>query len=153
GTGDRAGAHVVSTWRKVQPDRLTRSRSFWISKWYTWNFGRQIQGDGIQMNGNATLNNYIALNSGLGLTRRVQDDGLTRGGPSASAPSGWFWYSNFDSDRRKPLSIEVNTNLNGNEVGSSEKGFNLSFSLKPSSRLTISTGPRWNWSHGVAQYI
>ena len=29
----------------------------------------------------------------------------------------------------------------------------LSFSLKPSSRLTVSTGPQWNWSHSVAQYI
>src|SRR5262245_6524039 len=48
GTGDRAGAHAVSSWRKVQPDRLTRSRSFWVAKWYTWNFARQLQGDGIQ---------------------------------------------------------------------------------------------------------
>src|SRR5262249_5637736 len=153
GTGDRAGAHAVSFWRNVQPDRLTRSRSFWVAKWYTWNFGRQIQGDGIQMNGNATLNNYTDLNTGLGLERRVQDDRLTRGGPSASNPSGWFWYSNINSDQRKPLSIEVNTNLNGNEAGSSEEGLSLSLRLKPSSRLTVSTGPRWNWSHGTAQYI
>ena len=69
GTGDRAGAHAVSIWRKVQPDRLTRSRSFWISKWYTWNFGRQLQGDGLQWNGNATLNNYTDLNSGMGLNQ------------------------------------------------------------------------------------
>jgi hypothetical protein len=153
GTGDRAGAHAVSTWRKVQPDRLTRSRSFWVSKWYTWNFGRQIQGDGVQLNGNATLNNYTDLNSGMGLVRRVQDDRLTRGGPSASNPSGGFWYSNVNSDQRKPVSVEVNTNLNWNETASRERSVNLSFTLKPSSRLTVSTGPRWNWSHAVAQYI
>ena len=103
GTGDRAGAHAVSFWRKVQPDRLTRSRSFWVSKWYTWNFGRQIQGDGLQWNGNATLNNYTDLNTGMGLMRRVQDDRLTRGGPSATNPSGGFWYSNVNSDQRKPV--------------------------------------------------
>jgi hypothetical protein len=153
GTGDRAGAHAVSTWRKVQPDRLTRSRSFWVSKWYTWNFGRQIQGDGVQLNGNATLNNYTDLNSGMGLARRVQDDRLTRGGPSASNPSGGFWYSNVNSDQRKPVSVEVNTNLNWNETASRERSVNLSVTLKPSSRLTVSTGPRWNWSHAVAQYI
>ena len=153
GTGDRAGAHAVSSWRKVQPDRLTRSRSFWISKWYTWNFGRQIQGDGVQWNGNATLNNYTDLNSGMGLMRRVQDDRLTRGGPSASNPSGGFWYTNVNSDQRKPVSVRVNTNLNWNESASTEKSVNLSFTLKPSSRLTFSTGPRWNWSHSVAQYI
>jgi hypothetical protein len=153
GTGDRAGAHAVSTWRKVQPDRLTRSRSFWVSKWYTWNFGRRIQGDGVQMNGNATLNNYTDLNTGVGLVRRVQDDRLTRGGPSATNPSGGFWYTNINSDRRRPLSIQINTDLNWNETASSGKSVNFSISLKPSSRLTVSTGPRWNWSHGVAQYI
>src|SRR5262249_4069816 len=116
-------------------------------------FGRRIQGDGVQMNGNATLNNYTDLNSGVGLVRRVQDDRLTRGGPSATNPSGGFWYTNINSDRRRPLSIQINTDLNWNETASSGKSVTLSFSLKPSSRLTVSTGPRWNWSHSVAQYI
>jgi hypothetical protein len=153
GTGDRAGAHAVSTWRKVQPDRLTRSRSLWVAKWYTWNFGRQLQGDGLQWNGNATLNNYTDVNTGMGFRRRTQDDRLTRGGPSATNPSGGNWYSNIESDRRKALQIEVNTNWNWSESGNSGKMARLSVNLKPSSRLTVSTGPQWNWSHSVAQYI
>ncbi|HEX7792769.1 MAG TPA: DUF5916 domain-containing protein, partial [Vicinamibacterales bacterium] len=153
GTGDRAGAHAVTTWRKVQPDRLTRSRSFWVAKWYTWNFGRQIQGDGLQGNAGATLNNYTDLSTGMGLFRRVQDDRLTRGGPSATNPASRFWYFNVNSDQRKPLSVQVNTNVNWSESRNSGKSVNLSFSVKPSSRLTMSTGPQWNWSHSVAQYI
>src|SRR4029453_950466 len=136
------GTHAVSTWRNVQPDRLTRSRSLWVAKWYTWNFGRQLQGDGLQWNGNATLNNYTDVNTGMGFRRRTQDDRLTRGGPSATNPSGGNWYSNIESDRRKALQIEVNTNWNWSESGNSGKMARLSVNLKPSSRLTVSTGPQ-----------
>jgi hypothetical protein len=137
----------------VQPDRLTRSRSFWVAKWYTWNFGRQIQGDGLQGNANATLNNYTGLSTGMGFFRRVQDDRLTRGGPSAANPSGRFWFFNVNSDQRKPLSVQINTNWNWSESANAARSFALSLSVKPSSRITISTGPEWDWSHSVAQYI
>jgi len=153
GTGDRAGAHAVSSWRKVQPDHLTRSRSFWVSKWYTWNFGRQLQGDGLQWNGNATLNSYTDLNAGMGFNRRTEDDRFTRGGPSATNPSAGFWYANIESDRRKAVSLELNPSGNWSELRGSGKSVNLSIRLKPSSRLTVSTGPQWNWSHSFAQYI
>jgi hypothetical protein len=49
------------------------------------------------------------------------------------------------------LSVQVNPSVNW--VIPNSGGRNLSFSLKPSSRLTVSTGPQWNWSHSVAQYI
>lgn len=153
GRGDRAGAHAVTTWRKVQPDRLTRSRSFWVAKWYTWNFGHQIQGDGLQGNANATLNNYTGLGTGMGFFRRVQDDRLTRGGPSAANPSSRFWFFNVNSDQRKPLSVQINTNWNWSESANAARSFAVSVSVKPSSRLTISTGPEWDWTHSVAQYI
>jgi hypothetical protein len=124
-----------------------------VAKWYTWNFGHQIQGDGLQGNANATLNNYTGLGTGMGFFRRVQDDRLTRGGPSAANPSSRFWFFNVNSDQRKPLSVQINTNWNWSESANAARSFAVSVSVKPSSRLTISTGPEWDWTHSVAQYI
>jgi hypothetical protein len=56
-------------------------------------------------------------------------------------------------DRRKALSIQVNTGWNWSESRDGGKRINVSLNLKPSSRLTLSTGPEWNYSHAVAQYI
>ena len=35
-------------YRKLTPDRWTRERTFWVSKWWTWNYGSESQGDGWQ---------------------------------------------------------------------------------------------------------
>lgn len=152
-TGDRAGSHIVFLWRGVQPNRFSRSRSFWVGKWYTWSFGRQRQSDGVQGNGNITLLNYLALNSGVSFRRETQDDRLTRGGPSAANPAGGNWYFNLNTDNRKPLSLQVNANTNWSESTSSNRNLNLQVSLKPSPRLMISTGPQLTKTHTVAQYV
>lgn len=153
GSGDRAGAHAIVLWRKVQPDRFSRSRSFWIAKWWTWNFGRQLQGDGVQANASMTMHNYLNAYGGLTLRRGVRDDRLTRGGPSAAGPSGKNWYLGLNTDQRGLLSLQANVNGSSNEFGSSSSNLNLSFSLKPSARLTLSTGPQLNRFHTIAQYV
>jgi hypothetical protein len=112
-----------------------------------------MQSDGLQGHVNATLNNYTNLNSGVSLHRRTLDDRLTRGGPSALNPSGGNWYANLNTDTRSAVSLQANTNLSWSESGTSSSYINVSFSLKPSSRLTISMGPQLNRSHTVAQYV
>ena len=51
------------------------------------------------------------------------------------------------------MSVQVNTNLNWNEAASSEKSREPV--IQPEALVAIdgSTGPQWNWSHSVAQYI
>ena len=44
--GDAAGTHTVVFWKKTDPDRYTRIRQAWLSKWWTWDFGRKVTGDG-----------------------------------------------------------------------------------------------------------
>ena len=52
---DRGGAHAQVLFRKLTPDRLTRSRKLAIAKWWTFNFGRESQGDGVQLASSAQL--------------------------------------------------------------------------------------------------
>jgi Domain of unknown function (DUF5916)/Carbohydrate family 9 binding domain-like len=153
GTGDRGGAHTLVLWRKVQPDRYSRSRTFWIAKWWTWNFARQLQGDGVQANASITLHNYLNGYAGFSLRRRVQDDRLTRGGPSAASPSGESWSIGLNTDQRTVVSTQVNANGSWNAAGGTSNNVSVSFNLKPSSRLTLSTGPQLNLSRTIAQYV
>jgi hypothetical protein len=140
-------------WRKLQPDRYSRSRSFWVAKWWTWNFGRQLQGDGVQTNAAITLHNYLNGYTNFGIRRRVQDDRLTRGGPSAANPSGLNWNLGVNTDSRAPLSVQANANHSWNEAGGSSSNLSLSFSVKPSARLTFSSGPQLNLFRTPAQYV
>jgi hypothetical protein len=153
GTGDRAGAHAVVTRRWNVPGRLVRSRFMWVSKWWAWNYGRQMQGDGLNSSLQHTFVNYWNLNLNGGLRWRTQDDRLTRGGPTAESPGGGYWNVNGGTDSRRAVSFYANTNYNWNEYGGWSRNWNLSVELRPSPMVMISTGPQWNRSNALAQYV
>jgi hypothetical protein len=151
--GDRAGAHTVLYWRDVQPDATTRSKYFWVAKWWVWNYARELQGNGVNFNSGVTFRNYWNLNFGGGYFPRVLDDRLTRGGPSATNPSSRSLGINGGTDSRQVVSANASYNHNWNEEGGWAHNVQLSVKLKPSPRFTITAGPQWSQSRNVAQYV
>ena len=83
---DRAGGHGLVLFRKLTPDRFTRSRQVSFAKWWTLNYGRECQGDGVQAAAGAQLRNYWQLDLTLGRSWNTWDDKLTRGGPTTIRP-------------------------------------------------------------------
>jgi hypothetical protein len=153
GTGDRAGAHVVSLWRGVTPNRFSRSRNFWVAKAWTWNYGRELQHDSWHVRASTTFLNYWNVSAGAVVARRALDDRLTRGGPSAVSPAGFNWNVNGGTDARQRLSLQSNVNVLRGDEGDSNTSVRLTVNVKPSSTVTLSTGPEWTRSTTVAQYV
>ena len=153
GTGDRGGAHAVYLWRNVKPNTLTRQWQWWVAKWWTWNYARELQGDGYNGQIGATFLNYWNLGFNAGWRHRTLDDRLTRGGPSADSPSLAFWNVGVRTDSRKAFSVSSDTNYAWTEEGGWQWNASASFSIKPSPKVTISTGPLWNRGHFLAQYV
>ena len=118
-TGDRFGGHAVVMWRDVTPGKIVREWNAWAAKWWTFNFNRERQGDGVNSNSWVQFNNYWNVNGGLGIFREVLDDRLTRGGPSAILPAATRWNINLNSDERHLLSISTGYNWSRNEAGGS----------------------------------
>jgi hypothetical protein len=152
-TGDRAGAHAVVWMQGITPRRFSRSRNMWVAKSWTWNYARELQSDNINGQVRNTFMNYWSVGANAGTRRRVLDDRLTRGGPSAANPGGGFWNVQGNTDSRRWLSVSGNYNNNWSDVGGWSRNGSLSFSLKPSPRLTVSTGPQWNRTRTIAQYV
>ena len=151
--GDVWGAHGALVLRKQDPDRWTRSRSVTIAKSWVRNFDNQPTHDGSFVFGNMTLRNYWDVGGNFALFRRVLDDRRTRGGPVTVNPGGGFAGVNASTDSRKILSASFSANYEWNEAGGRERGGEVSITLKPTSSLTVSTGPNINRSNSVAQYV
>jgi len=151
--GDVAGAHTVVMWRKTTPDRFTRDRNVWVAKWWTWDYGRKITGDGFNATVNATFLNYWNGYVNIGHSRRVQDDRLTRGGPSALNLGGSFIGFGFNSDSRKKISFNGSVGTSRNKPNAWDGNIDLGVTYKPSPGVTISAGPNFSRSHGNAQYV
>jgi hypothetical protein len=150
---DRAGGHAVFTWQKPTPDRVTRSRWLGVAKFWTWNFNRELQSNGYATFTNATLLNYWEVGGNFFYFHRTDDDRGTRGGPSMQDPGGWFANLFMGTDRRKLISVGVNGGRSSNPEGGWNADASLEVTIKPSPRLTVSTGPSLNRSFGLAQYV
>jgi hypothetical protein len=150
---DRAGAHAVLFWRKTTPDRFTRFRQYAAGQFWIWNFGGERQNAGYVTLGNFTFLNYWGLNSTFFYVPEGLEDRLTRGGPTAVAPAGGSVNLGFNSDGRKRVAVNGSGNVNWSSAGGSSRNATLNVSVKPLSILTISTGPSWNESRNVAQYV
>jgi len=150
---DRWGGHVVGTWRKTDPDKLTRRRSFSIAKWYAVNFAGDRQGDGLHAFFNAQLRNYWSV-GGNGFKRwRAWDDSRTRGGPTMIASAAWGADGWAETDSRKRVSLGLEYFHYESEHGGRENNYWTSLNVKPSSSLTLSLGPTLYKAHGTAQWV
>ncbi len=152
-TADRAGAHGVLVWRKPTPDRWTRSRSLVGAKFWTWNFNREIQADGYFASGEVTLLNYWEIQGQFIAQTSSLNDRLTRGGPSVLAPAGRSVNLGIESDSRKPVGIAFNAGYGGDTVGGFDSTLQIGLDIRPSSSLTISTGPEVVRNHSTTQYV
>ncbi len=100
-----------------------------------------------------TFLNYWYVNGGALVWRRALDDRLTGGGPSAIAPGGSFSNINAGTDPRQWFSLQTNISRSVNDAGGWSNRANLTISIKPSSMVTISTGPEWKRSRAEAPYV
>jgi hypothetical protein len=151
--GDRAGTHTVVIFRNVTPGRVLRDRMLWVAKAYTWNFARELQSDVLGAQARVTFLNYWNGGVSMFANRHAPDDRLTRGGPMAMSPRGFDLNSWINTDDRKPLSFEVDFGMRDDAAGGWGRDVELTVNLKPSDRLTLSTGPEWKRSYGYAQHV
>jgi hypothetical protein len=149
---DRAGAHAVYQWHDQQVNRFSRERFLAVAKFYTWNFARERQSDGAIFIGNVQFKNYWTLFGDVLLFRRVQDDRLTRGGPSMASPSTRGAFVGLQSDGRKRLSVGANGNMFTSDAGFNYSG-SVSVRYRPAASLEISSGPAFTRTHQLAQYV
>jgi hypothetical protein len=152
-TGDRGGTHVVWTLQNNTPGRVLRSRFLWAAKWYTWNGNHDLQSDGDQLSFQARFLNYWQANVNVGTNRWTQNDQLTRGGPSSGKPGGGFINVNGNTDSRQPFWFSGFYSKNWCECDGGGYSTGVTVTYKPSSRLTLATGPNWNRNRQPAQYV
>ena len=150
---DRAGGHGLVQLRKLTPDGFTRSRRLWVAKWWTWNYGRESQGDGVQAAVGVQLRNYWQLDLTLGRSWNTWDDKLTRGGPTTIRPGIRSLGLVFSSDSRRRYWLNAQATLQDREFGSWSRQLVATLNARPWTALTLSVAASLLKVHTVAQYL
>jgi hypothetical protein len=150
---DIAGAATGFTWKKLAPDRLTRERKLDVSKRWVWDFGRRPQADVWSFTGWGMFHNYWELYGGASWSREVFDNFLTRGGPTARAPTNHSTSVGFGTDGRKRFTFAADLTEKGDVSGGWEHYISTFLTIKPNAFLSISSGPYFLRSYDIAQYL
>ena len=150
---DRGGAHGQVVFRKLTPDGWTRSRRLAVAKWWTFNYGGESQGDGVQVATGAQFRNYWQLDLTLGKSWNTWDDKLTRGGPTTIRPGIANLGLVASSDARRRFWLTATAQLANREFGSRSRQYLATFNLRPLSALTLSATPSLLHAHTEAQYL
>ena len=150
---DRAGGHGQVVWRSLTPGRVFRSWQVTPGKWWTWNFGRECQGDGEQVAAAFQFLNYWELDVTAGNSRDTLDDKLTRGGPTAIRPGIRQLQTALLSDTRRRVSGRVSGTWQERNFGSWSNTFTVAVEYRPSPVVSVSVGPTVLDARTVAQYL
>jgi hypothetical protein len=150
---DRGGAHAQVLFRRLTPDGVTRSRQLAVAKWWTFNFGRECQGDGVQIAASAQLLNFWKLDLTLGKSWNTLDDKLTRGGPTTIRPGISTLGLGLASDARRRFWANASFVAQDREFGSRSRQLLATLNYRPFTALTLQAAPYWLRVETVAQYL
>ena len=150
---DRFGGHGMVTFRKLTPDKWTRSRQVWFSKWWTYNFGGDSNGNGVSAQASALLRNYWELDLTVGASWDTWNDKLTRGGPMTIRPGARSATLRVSSDRARLFWLSAFANVNDINFGSNRRRFGVGLHYRPWAALTLGVEPTYRRQHNISQYL
>jgi hypothetical protein len=150
---DRGGAHALVQFRKLTPDGFTRSRRLYVAKWWTFNYGAESQGDGVQLTAGAQFRNFWQVDMTLGKSWNTWDDKLTRGGPTTIRPGIENLNLVAASDARRRFWVYASAALSNREFGGRSRTVSATLNYRPITSLTLSVTPSLLKSHVPAQYL
>ena len=150
---DRAGGHAFVQFRRLTPDRWTRERSWWVAKWWTWNYGRELQGDGWQTAASVLFPNFWRGTVLFSYAKRVWDDKLTRGGPTVIRPGNRGVTLTTTTDTRRTLALSAAASYTARDYDARNAVGDLQLVWRPMPALTVSAGPTVRRNVVAAQYL
>ncbi|HEY7768033.1 DUF5916 domain-containing protein [Longimicrobium sp.] len=89
----------------------------------------------------------------LSLSPATRDDRLTRGGPLGARPTSWGVNAHFNSDSRKPFSLNMGAYVGGDQAGGESRSVGLNLNYRPSPSMRLSMGPSWDQGRDPDQYL
>ena len=143
----RADQKTMGNWLQIRndkPNRWLRSQSLNFNQFAAWNTDGDRLGGGGNINYNANFVNNWSAGGGINVQMLGFDDRITRGGPGAHEEGFNNFWSWFNTDNRKALTLNVFNGGGRDGLGSSFHGHEMSATYRPIAALTVTSGVEIN---------
>jgi hypothetical protein len=153
GRADDIAAWANLSYRQTEPGPVFRNWDVGVWTNPRWNFDGVQHQETVGFWTNTTLKNFWSTNIEGRRSFQSQSDTQTRGGPLMKNPSSWWLSTSLFSNAANDTRWGLETDLNGDELGSWGYGIRARFSTRMNDRLSLSVGPRFSRRSNVRQYI
>jgi len=150
---DRLVLDTTLRYQQTLPGNVFRSWEIRGGPDAIWNFAGDRLFAELNIFGFWQLLNYWAGGWRFGFNPGTDDDALTRGGPLARTPRGYYANFNVDSDQSRRLSVSAIYQGALDEGGSRRNSFDLSVNYRDGERWELSLRPGLSTRYTTAQYI
>jgi hypothetical protein len=152
-TGDGTIVNGSLEYRETVPGRWYRDYSIDTSTRHEWNFGGEMQVNEIASDLFMTLPNFWEVEMGGEFAPVVQDERLTRGGPSMEKPGGWGANIELSSSEAAETRGEVALEYGRTEDGGLTFVVGSDLTFQPSPQWQLSIGPEYEREVNTQQYV
>ena len=137
------------------PTTGARFRNFNVSTYgnYNQNFGGEALQKELGINVGATRVSQYGFNFGLGKNFEAFDDRLTRGGPLARSPGGWFTNLNFNTPPQGIVIPRLGFNYSEDDAGGWRKSVNTGLTARFQGIYEVILGASVSQTLSPAQYV
>ena len=141
--------------KKEQPFSIFREVSLGFYGWREWNYDGVSIGRYSEIWTDGKLKNYWEYDLWVGRNLESFNDGdVLRGGTLIKNPPGWWIYTEFSTDSRKMVQLELNPIFAWDDDNkTSEKEVTLRLNIRPSSNIELSIGPMYRYRIDDAQWV
>ena len=141
-TGDGTVVNGRLQYRETVPGRWYRDYSLVMNTRHEWNFGGEMQVNQITPDLFMTLPNFWEVEVGGAFAPAIQDERLTRGGPSMEKPGSWQVTTELSSSEAAETQGEVAFEYGRTEDGGLTFVVDSELTMQPSSAVAAVDQPR-----------
>ncbi len=151
---DQVFAMYWGQYRVWEPKGIYRSWNLSGDYYNIWDFGGDLLGHGLELNGNMSFKNFWNFWGHLNLNTNGLSNTMLRGGPQMRTQGSKSIQYNISTDSRKKLHFWIYNHF-GNGFEDSSNSFTISsgFTYKPINTLSVSVNADYNKSFDELQYV
>jgi hypothetical protein len=140
-------------YRETVPGRWYRAYSFVTTSGHEWNFGGEMQLAQISPTFGMTLPNFWEAQFGAVFNSRLQNQNLTRGGPSMERPGSWRTTLEVETSEASETRAGVDAEYGRTEDGGLTVVVEGQATLQPSPQWQLSISPEYEREVNTQQYV
>jgi hypothetical protein len=150
---DRISAEWALGYKWTKSRRFFRQANAYLKVAPTWNYDGDPIDRTIGAFGYVQLRNFWTGDWSISYDPQVVDDRLTRGGPLAMKPAGWYATTDLQSDTRRAVGFYGFASLQHDVAGGWALNLIPQVSLRPSAALSLSATGGYFAGRSAAQFV